>query len=224
MIAAKKMKKLTALTLALGLTLTGCGAAANPGEEPATRVAAESAQGNAETAQAVSTPIALVEIPETPQMPDYESYAEDPETYELAYDKWLAARQERESFYEGNARALQAFNASTVPVFLAGEGENKVYSPINVFLALSMLSQVCDGETKQEILNLLGLSDTELAGRVRALWNANTVGDETLTSQLANSLWISNTYPYNAETLQKLAETFYADSYAGTMGSSEYNA
>ena len=47
MIGVKKMKKLTALALALGLALTGCGAVGGQAEGPAPQAAAESAQGNA---------------------------------------------------------------------------------------------------------------------------------------------------------------------------------
>ena len=44
-----------------------------------------------------------------------------------------------------------------------------------------------------------------------------------LLSRLASSVWLSEKIKYNENTLKTLADNYYASSFSGTMGSSEYN-
>ncbi|MBR6924341.1 MAG: hypothetical protein IKH50_07380, partial [Oscillospiraceae bacterium] len=41
------------------------------------------------------------------------------------------------------------------------EGVNRVYSPISIYMATSMLAECCDGESLDELLGLLEVSDKE---------------------------------------------------------------
>ena len=43
----------------------------------------------------------------------------------------------------------------------AKDQKNKVISPVNIYLALSMLSEITDGGTRDEILNVLGADSIE---------------------------------------------------------------
>lgn len=141
-----------------------------------------------------------------------------------ARDTWwedvLAQRREL-----GDVSDLQAFFARSSKTFLAGgTGENRVYSPLNVYLALGMLAQVTGGESREQILALLGSgSMDELRQRAGDVWNCNYRDDGAAASILANSLWLNEDVTFNRDTMDTLATDFYASSYRGEMGSEEFN-
>ena len=88
-----------------------------------------------------------------------------------------------------------------------------------------MLPDLTEGETRQQILDLLGVKDPE-EGRERArlLWEAAQREDDAVTTLLASSLWLSDAFPYHEEALGRLSDSDYACSYRGTPGSPEMNS
>ncbi len=107
-------------------------------------------------------------------------------------------------------------------VLITDDDKNTVCSPINVYIAFAMLAEVSDGNTRQQILDMLGTSDMEtLRSNVTALWESNYVDTPVVKSLLANSLWMNEKYKYNGETLDRLAEQYFASSFIGTPGSAE---
>ena len=57
---------------------------------------------------------------------------------------------------------LDSYLRAVIPQLLTGSsGENKVCSPINIYMALAMLAEVTDGESREQILALLGSGDLE---------------------------------------------------------------
>ena len=141
-----------------------------------------------------------------------------------AYDAWresmMAQRRDL-----GDISPLQSFFARSARTFLSGdEGRNRVYSPLNVYMALSMLAQLTGGESREQILALLGSeSMDELRQQASDVWNANYRDDGALTSILASSLWLDKDVKFNQDTMNTLARDFYASSYRGEMGSAEFN-
>ena len=118
---------------------------------------------------------------------------------------------------------MEKFYQDTIGCFLAEE-KNTVYSPINVYLALSMLAEVGSGETQSEILNLLQVKDTGLLREhIHALWNANYYDADSAASILGNSLWLNNRVDYNESLLKNLAEYYHASSFSGPMGTEKMN-
>ena len=102
------------------------------------------------------------------------------------------------------------------------ETGNTVCSPLNIYVALAMLAECTDGNTRTQILNTLGADSVEtLRTGVQTLWEANYVDTPVLTSLLADSVWMRDGVTYNEETLQRLAETYYASSFSGAMGTAE---
>lgn len=121
--------------------------------------------------------------------------------------------------------ALDPFFAATMAEFLQDDaGENRVYSPLNLYMALAMLAETADGESREQILALLGADSIDaLRQQAGAVWRANYQNDGATTSILANSLWMNQDADYNAKTVERLAETYYASSFRGEMGSGEYS-
>ncbi len=160
----------------------------------------------------------------------YPEMAKYPETDGIRYDEdaYKAWRVSRDIQHPDNLEyqnGIREFYEATMQEFLKDtEGKNKVYSPLNVYMALAMLAETVDGESRQQILDLLHTESIEtLRNNASILWNANYCDDGTVTSLLASSAWLSDEINYNMETLQTLADYYYASSYRGKMGTEEYN-
>ena len=120
---------------------------------------------------------------------------------------------------------MQEFYLETIPEFLQGaEGKNRIYSPLNVYMALAMLAETTAGETQKQILDVLHTDTIEsLRDKAKTLWNANYCDDGTVTSLLASSVWLSDSVQYKKEVLETLADTYYASSFSGEMGSEQFD-
>ena len=153
------------------------------------------------------------------EYPQREKYSE--QNWEDWWEQQRALRDAAKTY----AGKLDGWYAASVPEMLSGAGEeNRVFSPVNVYLALAMLAEVTDGTSREQILALLGCGGVEELRRYAgALWNANYQDDGVVTSLLANSLWLSENLDYTQETMDTLARDYYASSYRGKMGSGGYN-
>ena len=120
---------------------------------------------------------------------------------------------------------LTAFVRAAVPRLLEGEaGENRACSPLNIYLALSMLAETTGGESRSQILSLLGAEDLETQRELaRTLWEQSYYEGEDGACRLASSLWLSDSVDYDKGTLRTLAEDYSASTYRGTMGSEGYD-
>lgn len=172
--------------------------------------------------------IALAKYPQMAKRPSDIDYTDDYEAYDRAYEEWYADRAaiKEATPTPKNSDYFDHFYRTSAAEFLSGsEDENLVYSPSNVYMALAMLSELTDGQSREQILQLLGTeSIEELRTEAKHLWMSNYFDDGTLTTVMANSVWLDDSLPYNQETLTRLAEEYYASSYSGTMGSEEYDA
>ena len=159
-----------------------------------------------------------------PQMAQRVGYFED----EQGYYTWREAIVVQRNMLEGQTDGMTDYYAATMAQFLSGEaGENRVYSPLNVYLALAMLAETAEGDSRQQILDLLGVSDlTTLREKCHGLWNGVYLDDGAVTSLLANSLWLAegDRWQYDMDTVNALAEHYYASTFEGEMGSAAYDA
>lgn len=154
-----------------------------------------------------------------PKMADYPK-----SDFSSGYDAWRedVKAQRRPA---GHADGLEEFFTATMQEFLSGAGEgNKLYSPVNVYLALSMLAELTDGESRAQILDLLGYEDMDaLRQQANDIWNANYMNDGKTISILGSSLWLNEDIEFEKDVLNTLAKTYYASTYQGEMGSEQYN-
>ena len=167
--------------------------------------------------------------PETVAYPNEEDYL-DPATgilddaFSEAYDAWWASRQARQQ-PAGYADSLAAFWEKCLPALLGGQaGENAVCSPLNLYLALGMLAELTAGDTRQQILDLLGAESLEaLRTQARQVWQGHYWQDGISASTLASSLWLEEGLPFQEAPLDTLAEAYYASTYQADLGSEEGN-
>lgn len=158
--------------------------------------------------------------PDYPEMARHASYEQ-----EKAYEAWQTdiRNQRRPGYQNGLDYFLET---SLAPVLLSGKaGENAVCSPLNLFMALSLLAETTAGESRDQVLALLGMDSLEqLRDKADDLWNANYRDDGVTASVLASSLWLSEDLTYREDTLQTLADRYYASSFRGDMADPEYSA
>lgn len=119
---------------------------------------------------------------------------------------------------------LSDFFRSSISQTLSGAGDgNQAYSPINLYMALSLAAELTGGDSRQQILDLLDADSIEdLRSQANGIWNAcyRDDGDQTL---LANSLWLDNKLSYNKSVMDTLADSYYTSVYQGDLGSSKTN-
>jgi len=147
---------------------------------------------------------------EHPDRDDYEDFAD----FELVRDAWWAARDKQAADTAQALSNLNGFFLDTSHDYLAGTEENRVWSPINAYIALAMLAEVTDGESRQQILSALNTRDLEtLRTQVGAIWEEVYRDDGNEISVLANSLWLSDRLGYDPQTIENVARYHYADIY-----------
>ena len=106
----------------------------------------------------------------------------------------------------------------------AGNHANRLYSPVNSYMALAMLAECTGGGSRAEILQLLGVDSIEtLRKQASSIYLANSLYTHEAKSVPANSLWLSKSLSYHEDTVQTLADTYFASSFRGEMGSAGYN-
>lgn len=181
------------------------------------------------------TTVSAIAEPDYPAMAQYplEQDYHDPDPavdeqlqaeYSLAWGQWredMDAQRQPEGYADG----LEPFFADTMGQLLAGPaGENRVCSPLNVYLVLAMLAEITDGQSRRQILDLLGTDDMEtLRTQADAVWNGQYRDDGITASVLASSLWLNEQIDFVPETMERLADTYHAAAYQGVMGSDEMN-
>lgn len=167
--------------------------------------------------------LAEPDYPEMAPYPDYTDYEDDWDAYKAASSAWYDSRAALEQ-PEGYAGGLEDFFTATFRQFLSGEPENRAYSPLNVYFALGMLAELTNGQSRAQILGLLGSDSIEaLRTQARAVWLGQYRDDGATETILASSLWLDAGLSYTQSTLDRLADTYYASSYQGEMGSEAMN-
>lgn len=131
------------------------------------------------------------------------------------YKEWYSASQELN-------HDLNDYYLSMMEQTLVSDEKNTVCSPLNTFIAFSVLAEISDGNTRQQILDMLGVSDIEnLRTIVSTLWNSNYINTPEIKSILANSIWLNESLTYNDDTLNTLADKYYVASFIGDPGNTD---
>ena len=230
------------LAAAMLLSLTACGE-----EQPG--VPGEETKPNQVVADPLAAQylndFALVsaQLPEFPEMPSDEELMEafDKLDYDkMGADAYQKAQEELWNDWDARSRAyadavkefrgdgvdakfesafLDYTRDTALQLFKARSGENVICSPANIYLALAMLTETVDGQTRAQLLDFLNLDSVEEARTCAdSLWRnlySETVSGKTL---LANSLWSNEQYQMKDDALGKLADTYHASAYRAPMG------
>ena len=239
------MKRLLALVLCLCFVLGGCaqGETAQHTEEGGGLMPAPEIEQPTAAADFEKLALRLAALPELPQEPDEGAFWEElgkldydklgDEAYNAAYQAlWEEHSAQQTAYYDALrtlrgegvdaslALPLERYTLRTVrQLFSGATEENAVFSPANLYLALCMLAETTEGDSRAQILDLLGLDSAEQARSVaNALWrNLYKDGAEGKTL-LANSLWLNAQFDYHEDTVDTLANDYFASTFRAPMG------
>lgn len=160
--------------------------------------------------------LAAAQYPACAEFPDYSDQNADYMLQQRIYDEFNGSRissakdiDKYSDFYdELISSALTDCN-----------DENRVISPVNLYIAASMLAEISDGETRRQILGALNVSTIdELRENAEALWNSNYIYDRTRKQLLSSSLWLNEGVKFKKSAIKALSEHYYADSFSGDFG------
>ena len=125
------------------------------------------------------------------------------------------------SYTKADTADYNKFTANSAAVMFTdklNQNTNPVYSPVSIYMALSMLAECADGETLKELTDTLCADDIEdLRKSNNDIFNnlyfdINTE-ENSAYCKLANSFWLNDLYKYNNDTLKTLADSYYASSF-----------
>ncbi len=145
------------------------------------------------------------------ERPDFEDYA--PGDYQAALNIYQAYREEQTLLLDTALDSLLDFSKESTLFYMEGAQDNRVWSPVNGYIALGMLAEITEGNSRQQVLDTLHVSDPDhLRSHVGALWENAYFrhGDGHEICVLSNSLWLDKGLRYEQEALDSLAHYHYA--------------
>ena len=123
-----------------------------------------------------------------------------------------------EQFYT----SLEDFSAKTTAQLAKSTEGNMVFSPLSLYYALAITATGAEGETADEMLELLGVSDKEyLSQQSHNLYNILYADDITKEFKISNSIWLDYNYNLKESFAQNTADKFYAEVYHADYNSKE---
>ena len=168
--------------------------------------------------------VALASEPRIMDRPDLDDYKER-EEWKADLAAWTAEKDLRIATTTQATSSLHSFFVEGNSQFLLTENnENKLWSPVNAYIGLAMTTELTEGETKQQILDLFGVEDTDtLRKQVSAVWESVYQDKSNEVCILANSLWLEKGLKYNQNAMDAIGHHYYASVYQGDLGSTKTN-
>lgn len=210
-----------AICVVLSLLLAGC-ADSTSGEDKN-----QTASGTASQSPAVKE-VTVEAKAEYPTEPEFKS---EEERHEFLNTK-------RQALSEDFTEAYHDFAMETSAELFKGSSGNMVYSPLSLYYALALACNGAEGDTQEEMLELLGYDEMEqLAADCKESFEKlyyvpndknnkpNEYGEyapeSRYTLKLANSLWVDDAIELKDAYTKSAAERFYADMFKGDLQSAE---
>lgn len=169
------------------------------------------------TEKKINMQLAAAVYPEIPMYPDDFDHS--------AYEEWNDAVTALRNQPAGYTDGFDSFFSDSIKSFLKGEEtENKIYSPLSLYMTLGMCAEITDGSTRQQILDVLEQEDIDtLRSHAGSIWQANYMDDGMAKCIPSTSLWTNSNITYNKKTVDSVAENYYSSVFTGEPGSDEYN-
>lgn len=166
----------------------------------------------------------LLAAPAYPKMVPYPNDAINTNENQDKYQAWrsaLTAQYDQPKDYDAG---LNDFFLRAIPKLVTDRGENAVCSPLNIYMALAMLAETTGGDSRDSVLAALNAESIEkLRTQAGHVWNAHYRADGAAACLLANSLWLNEGYAFNRDTVDILADSYYASVFQGDLGSASMN-
>jgi serine protease inhibitor len=128
------------------------------------------------------------------------------------YDSQINIRRENE-LDKGFEKALNDFSYTSSAKLLSSATKNISYSPVSLYMALSIAGTGAKNSTQDEIFSALGASGKSVdylseqnSKLFRLLYSNNEIGK----LKIANSLWLQKDIIFKNDFISKATESFYA--------------
>ncbi len=132
--------------------------------------------------------------------------------------EWESRHEEMEVI---TGQLSEFFTRSMTQTLSGSNGQNQVYSPANLYMALSVSAELTAGSTRQQILEVLNAGSIDgLRQQANTLWNACYYDDKDQVL-LANSVWLNQDLTYRQDTMDTLAENYYTSVYQADLTAPE---
>jgi len=111
--------------------------------------------------------------------------------------------------------SLNIFSYNTAQALLKDKTSNFNYSPLSLYYALAIAGTGAEGETQQQIFELLGVSSArELSAQCGNLYRLLYTDNEISKLKIANSLWLDNDTELKNTFIKNASEHFYTSAFS----------
>jgi serine protease inhibitor len=135
----------------------------------------------------------------------------------------------RNSDYLDFLEKLSDFSTEMTEIAYQTVGNNRNFciSPVTAYMALAIIAECSNGETRQEVLDALGLTYEQISTYTKALVafrnmeysNKNSYGTDVVSAyeKLSSSIWLSDDLIYRQSGVNSLVNNYYCDVYAASF-------
>lgn len=158
--------------------------------------------------------------------PVYDDFIDS--TGKLDEEAFKAARESFQKRFDNQEedlalnRQLKDFCLKMMQSLMEDPSDNSVFSPANLYFNFVFLSSMVQGESRKELLDLLGVNESTLLEDYQRQWKDNTLTGRT-TVDLANSIWLANDFAVKEEAIRRIAMDYYAPIFSGETGTEKYD-
>ncbi len=132
-------------------------------------------------------------------------------------------KQDAGTLKADGGNTLESFSKKLNIELLKNNTDNFVYSPLNIYFAMTMLAECTDGGSKAELLEFLGEEDlVTLRKNAYDMWLNNYIDSDDNKTHFGNSVWLNEKISFNKNALKILNDNYFASVYSGKMGDRAY--
>jgi len=165
------------------------------------------------------------ELPQIPQRPDMNSPSGLNNEILAQYNAYWEAKAEHQGIAIPDMELLQSFTReSTRKLIEDRETSNFLYSPVSLWLCLNTLTDLTDGDSRAQILQVIGQQTDEARKKqVDAVFRSLYWDDDASICIPAMSVWLNESTGISNLLLDHLAAV-HAATFQGNMGEAAYTA
>ncbi len=99
-------------------------------------------------------------------------------------------------------------------------GSNRIYSPLSIYMAVSVLADCTENESLEEFKELLCFSDKEeLRKNNHDMFGSLYFDEFSRYCRMTNSIWLDRSFTFKEDMLKNLAENYYTASFVRDFSS-----
>lgn len=146
---------------------------------------------------------------------------------DYTFNEYLRSKE----FGAFKSKVAKFSNKAAVAIGAAPDG-NTAVSPVSIFMALAMAAESADGDTRQEILDAMGITYDELNSNIQYVnYICNAILDHGSSDsngknqiKCVNSLWVNSDVKVKDDGVKALTTKYYSDLMSMNFAEDDVNA